>query len=375
VFFSRELDGWVLTRYADCLEVLRDRDRFASDPALARGRLGAHARALRSGSPLGRAPAFAQTDPPVHPRLRAIVNRAFTPRIVESHRPRVAAEVERLLADIEPGEPFYFMRLIAEALPVLVIGDLLGLDDENRLAFAASARAVMRVHTGAAESRADRREAERAMHWLQALLADYARAAPADTGQRLIALVLDAEAEGGRLTAEELLAFVVFVYTAGSAPTAGLLGNGLAALLRHPDQLALLRAEPDRIADATDELLRFDGPTQALARVATADTDIDRRRIAAGDALFVMVGAANRDPAAFPDPDRFDVTREGAHRHLSYGYGAHFCLGAPLARLEAEELLRVLFARFETLDAVPGGFAWGGTLVLRAPRTLQVVAH
>jgi len=375
VFFSRERDGWILTRYDDCLEVLRDHDRFASDTATARGRLGEHMRGLRGGSPLGDRPLFGQSDPPDHPRLRAVIDRAFTPRIVDAHRAEIERHIEALVGAVEPGRPFDLMRGLAEPLPVLVIGDLLGLDDANRHEVRAHAQAVMRGVAEAGLTATARRAAEDSREWLRAYLARYADEHGDDGERPLIRMLFDAEVEGGRLSVDEVLAFAVFLYTAGSGPTAGLIANGLAALLRHPEQLARLREEPSRIAAATDELLRYDSPPQALIRVATAETRIGRRRIATGGALFLMVGAANRDPEAFPDPDALDVARERASRHLSFGRSSHFCLGAPLAQLETELLYRVLFERFASLEIAEGGFAWGGTMLLRVPREMIVVAR
>ncbi|MDA1003642.1 MAG: hypothetical protein O3B31_09910, partial [Chloroflexi bacterium] len=213
VFFSRELDAYVLTRYADCLEVLRDHERFASDTARAGGRIGDHVRAQRRGSPLGDRPLFGQSDPPDHPRLRSIINRAFTPSVVAAHRDAIAAEVERLLDAITPGEPFDFATQIAEALPVLVIGDLLGLDDGNRLAVRARASALMRAASDDRITPAQHTEAAAARDWLRAFLAGYAR--DEDHTGSLIAMLQEAEAEGGRLIADELLSFAVFLYSAG----------------------------------------------------------------------------------------------------------------------------------------------------------------
>ncbi len=363
----------MLTRYEDCLAVLRDGERFASDTARAAGRLGDHVRGLRRLSPLGDHPLFGQTDPPDHPRLRSIINRAFTPRVIEAHRPRVRAVVDELLDALPAGEPFDFMTTVAERLPVLVIGDLLGLDAESRGPVRERAQAIMQAVSEDQLTPAQRRAADDATAWLRDFLARYAQEHGDEPERRLIRILLDAEAEGGRLSDEELLAFTVFLYSAGSGPTAGLLGNGLVALLQHPDELARLRAQPDLVMPATDELLRYDSPTQVLIRVAAADVQVGRRRIAAGDTLLVMTGAANRDPEAFPEPDHLDVTRERASRHLSFGYGSHFCLGAPLAQLEADELLRALFERFPSLAIAANGLERGGTFLIRVPRRLVLL--
>ncbi|MPZ97955.1 MAG: cytochrome P450 [Dehalococcoidia bacterium] len=374
VFRSRELDAWLLTRYEDCLEVLRDDDRFVSDGARAGGGFGEHVRGLRARSPLGEDPLFGQTDPPVHTRLRAIINRAFTPRVVEAERPAIEREAEALLSGAEPGQPFEFMAAVAERLPVHVIGDLLGLNDDNRDEVRRWAMTIMFAASDEKASAAARRDAVEAKEHLQAFLVRFAEEYAGEADRRLIRILLEAGEQGDRLSPEELLSFTVFLYTAGNGPTALLLANGLNALVQHPEQAALLRNEPSLMGDAIDEMLRWDSPTQALVRVVAQDTTIGGRVMKAGDTIFAMVGAANRDPAVFPDPDRFDITRSGGEtRHLSFGYGPHFCLGAPLARIEAAAVFRPMLERFPSMYLATTKLERADTLLMRGPRRLPLV--
>jgi len=200
---------------------------------------------------------------------------------------------------------------------------------------------------------AERRAAEEA----RAALLDYiARftAEGAGGGESLLARLAREQDEGRRLTADELLELTIDLALAGNDTTANMIGNGVLALGAHPDQLALLRARPELLGSAIEEVLRYDPPTQVVVRVATRNLRLGRAALAEGDTLLLMLGAANRDPAQFEDPDRFDVAREGAHRHLAFGLGVHFCLGAPLARVEGEAAFAALIARFPDLRLAPG---------------------
>ena len=182
------------------------------------------------------------------------------------------------------------------------------------------------------------------------------------------------EEDGTRLTSNEIAANTTFLFLAGHETTTNLIGNGMLALLRHPDELSRLRADPSLIGSAVEELLRYDSPVQMRVRVARETVEIGGRRIAKGQRVLILVGAANRDPARFPDPDRLDIARPD-NRHLAFGHGIHFCTGAPLARLEGAIAIRRLLRRFPRLELTTDQLAWRETLTLRALNALPVSAR
>lgn len=376
VFRSRELDGWVLTRHADCAYVLREQTLFGNDPTLASGGMRGHVQDARARSPLGATPTLGSTDPPIHPRLRGLIGRAFTPRMVEDER-AVAAEVAAALLDEAPADrPFEFMSHFAEPLPVIVVSDLLGLGDEERGPVRAWAQALVRVIAGGELPPEAYREGEAAKASLLEFLRAYTERHAGDTSKKVISLLVDAEAQGDRLSLDELVSFTVFLYTAGSGPTAYMLGNLVAALLAQPAALEAVRADRSLIRGAIEESLRWDSATQVLLRFARDACEIDGRKVAKGDTLYVMVGAAHRDPAVFANPDTFDIHRPLTNAQLlAFGAGPHFCLGQPLAFVEGEVALGALLDRFPRLQGVPGGAERGGTFLLRGPRRLLLAGR
>jgi len=374
IFRWAEQDGWVLTRHADCNRVLRDDELFSSDPGKARGGIGHYVERGRAASPLAGAPLIGAVDPPVHTRLRGIVNRAFTPRVVEAERGFIREMAASVLGNA--GETFDFARELASTLPPMVISDLLGLTPEERQPVLRWAQALMRAHSDPDTPPPARREADVAKREMTAFLEAY-RATHGERGEsRLIGILIEAEATGERLSPEEMLAFAVFLYTAGSGPTAMMLSNAMYHLLRHPEALEAVRADRSLLRGALEESLRWDSATHVLLRYAKEDTEVAGERVRAGDTMYVMVAAAHRDPEVFADPDRFDITREiPGGQLLSYGAGPHFCLGAPLAYLQGEELLDVLLDRYTSMTLAPGGLKMGGTFLLRGPERLLVTAR
>jgi cytochrome P450 len=372
VFYWREYDGWVITRHADCSAVLRDHETFSSDPGKATGGVGRHVARARDASPLAGAPLIGAVDAPVHTRLRAIVSRAFTPRVVEGERGFIRATASELLQG--PGT-LDFARAVAYVLPVTVISDLLGLTPEEQNPVRTWAQAIMRAHSDPDAPPDARRAAAEAMRLMGRFLADY-RDSHGSDDSKLISILLEAEASGERLSQEELLAFAVFLYTAGSGPTAMMLSNAVAHLATHPEALAAVRADRSLRRGVLEESLRWDSATHVLLRYALVDTEIGGRRIRAGETVYVMVAAAHRDPEVFADPDRFEITRDiPAGQLLSYGAGPHFCLGAPLAYIQGEEVLDVLLDAYSDLSLAPNGLKMGGTFLLRGPERLLITGR
>ena len=346
-----ETGGCVVTRYQDVQQVVRDgrfsvdrrrsefmqRNRDALPPALAQALLGEQG-GLRS---------MLIIDPPDHTRVRGLVNKAFTPRHVARLREHIQAICDELLDAVDGSGRMDVMADLATQLPAIVIAELLGVPAEDRLRFKAWSNDLVSLlgnpdPTGAMER--FERGLDGLLSYLRGIIAERRRA-PRDD---LISGMIAAQEARDALTDAELLATSNLLLVAGHETTTNLIGNGLLALLRHPDQLARLRAEPDLVPTAVEEMLRWDSPVQATVRVATDAVTLDGQTIPAGALVVAMIGAANRDPAVFADAERFDVGRTD-NRHLSFGFGPHFCVGAPLARLEGEVVFRTLLARYPAI--------------------------
>jgi unspecific monooxygenase len=281
-------------------------------------------------------------DPPDHTRLRNLVSKAFTPRMVEHLRPRIEAIVADLLDHLSGS--FDLVTDFAYPLPVIVIAEMLGVPARDRARFQDWSETVVRgldpyVPPATQRLVADARDA--LGRYLRGVIAERRREPAAD----LITGLIAAEEHGDFLSEAELIAMCNLLLVAGHETTVNLIGNGTLALLRHPDQLDRLRREPELARNAVEELLRFTSPVQWTSRVPLVEVTMDDRRLLPRQAVVGILAAANRDPAVFPDPDRLDVGREPGPI-LSFGRGIHFCLGAPLARLEAQIALPALLARF-----------------------------
>lgn len=345
------------TGHAACSEALRSPD-FG------------HGTADASMSPYPEAPSFLLLDPPDHNRLRGLVSKAFTARRIQRLRPGIERLVDRLADGLRAAGSADLIADFAYPLPVTVICQLLGVPTEDQVRFrgwsAALARGldpeiVLPAGTG------ERRHAARAE--LHAYFAELTERRAVEPGDDLISALVALRDSGSGLSTAELLATCTLLLVAGHETTVNLIGNGMLTLLRHPDQLATLRADPDLIAGAVEELLRYDPPVQLTGRVALADTTLAGQPIPAGQPVVLLLAAANRDPTVFADPDRLDLRREPS-RHLAFGLGIHFCLGAPLARLEAEIALRALTAMPMRLrDEHPG---YKENLILRGLAELPV---
>jgi pimeloyl-[acyl-carrier protein] synthase len=353
---------WLLTRYADCQAVLAD-PRCSSNPA--------HEAQPAEGSPARQAGSnlLLFLDPPDHTRLRRLVSKAFTPRRVEGLRPRIAELVDTLLDEVAGERTFDVLEALGYPLPVIVICDLMGVPKGDRNDLKEWSTAASRLLDPDVEGAT----LEQGLLGAMALagyfdqLFEERRRSPQDD---LVSGLVAAEEAGDRLSADELRAITVLLFIAGHETTMNLIGNGTYALLRNPDQLALVRDDPEVARPAIEELLRFDGPVHATARVPTEDIDVGGTTIPKGDRMIVALGAANRDPAEYPDPDRLDVTRED-NRHLTFSHGIHFCLGASLARVEGQVAIPRLLQRFPDLQLAAEP-SYREHLVLRGLTELQV---
>jgi cytochrome P450 len=310
-------------------------------------------------------------DPPDHTRLRGLVQRAFTPRMIEALRERTAEVCEGLLdaAQARGGE-LELMADLAWPLPVVVIAELLGVPATERERFRGwAADLALAFDLGMTPERAARAEAaqEQFIAFFLELAAERARDPQGD----LVTALVQAEEEGDRLSPDELVSNLILLLIAGHETTMNLIGNGTQALLRHPDQLARLRDEPDLAPSAIEELLRFDSPVQLVIRFTREELELGGRIIPKGARVMLLLGAANHDPARFRDPDVLDLGR-GDRGHLSFGGGPHFCLGNALARMEGEVVLPALVRRFPDLRLLDDVPRHRGTMTLRGLEELRL---
>jgi hypothetical protein len=357
--------SWVLTRYADVEAVLRDPGFSVDRTKLPLFRLLRWAR--RDESDFARAVErnLLMLDPPAHTRLRGLVSRAFTPRAVERLRPRIEAIAAELLERAAGCGELELVRDLAYPLPVTVIAELLGVpaaDHERFKRWSDELTALLDPLQARGGMRRARAAFEELSAYFRAVLAERRRE-PRDD---LVGALAAVEDGGDRLSEIELLSLCMLLLGAGHETTTNLIGNAVVALLRHPGERKRLQDDPGLAESAVEELLRFDSPVQVTDRVAREPREIGGRRIRPGQLVGLVLGAANRDPEAFPEPDRLDLGRR-ENRHLAFGQGAHFCLGAQLARLEARVALARLFERFPDLRGDPERVEWRRSIVLRGP--------
>ncbi|WP_435058483.1 cytochrome P450 family protein [Streptomyces sp. bgisy060] len=353
--------AWLVTRYDDVRAALAD-PRLSLDKA--------HA---REGNYRGLAlpPALdanlLNMDPPDHTRLRRLVGRAFTPRRVEQLRTPIRATADRLLDALGAQGTTDLIGAYAAPLPITVICELLGIPESSRRDFRSWTDALVAPDPSRPQAA---KEAVAAMLGFLAELLAHKRRSPAD--DLLSDLIGVRDAEDDRLSEDELMSLAFLILFAGYENSVQLIGNAVLALLENPDQMALLRQDPSRIADAVEEFARFEGPALlAIRRFPTQDLKIGGTVIPAGDTVLLSLSAANRDPDRFPDPDRLDISRDAAG-HLALGHGIHYCLGAPLARAETEIALAALLDRFENLEFAGAGLRWRPSMRARGLTALPV---
>ncbi|MCC5953619.1 MAG: cytochrome P450 [Acidimicrobiia bacterium] len=314
-------------------------------------------------------------DPPDHTRLRRLVSKAFTPRAVERLRPHIAEIVDGILDDAADAGEFDVVEDLGYRLAVTVICELMGVPTSDRHLFGPWSSAASRLLDGATITAEELQASVEGAVALSTYFEDLFVERRRSPGEDLVSALLAVEEEGDRLTPDELRSIVVLLFIAGHETTMNLIGNGTLALLRHPDQLALLAADPELAPSAVEELLRFDGPVQLTGRIPTCDVEIEGYRFDRGTQLTVMLMAANRDPARFDDPDRLDITRTD-NAHLSFSGGMHYCLGASLARVEAQVAVGKLTDRFgDVLELRTDDVRFREHVVLRGLTELRVATR
>jgi cytochrome P450 len=357
--------GWVLTRYKDCAEVLASRDF---------GMRGIEDMLRRQ---LGPGPAFEfianrfhSYDPPEHTRLRSLVAQAFSARQIQAMRVHVETLAERFLDEVGTDSSFDLVESFAYPLPSYLITEMLGTPMEERMQLNLWTERILKLQGMSQPDKLTVEQGNAAAKDFMAYMSEFIELRRSKPGDNLLSALIAAEEQGDRLTAEEIAECVVFLSNAGFATTRNLIGSVVVALLANREQWELLVNDPSLIGEAVEEALRYDCSLTSTLRFARKEMIVGGRKLAAGAAVFCLLNAANRDPERFTDPDRFDIMRTDK-KHLAFGGGVHLCLGAPLARLQIEVALRTLLRRHPRLRLGTERIEWRSGLY-RGPMRVQV---
>ena len=374
VHFSEPLKTWVLTGYDDVKEATSD-DRLSSD----RMAFYLNPIAAEKRDKLGSLGAYmsrwmSMKDPPDHTRLRNLVNKAFTPRSIEELEPRIQAITDRLIDDLADGGQIDLIDRFAYPLPATVICEMLGIPADEQKEFRRWSADIVAFSAGSGmvlEEVAEQAQASQSalVDYCRRIIGQRRRQPKGDLISRLIAVSV--EGEGTQLTELELHAMCVLLFVAGHETTANLIGNGVLALLQRPGDLRRLRERPGLIDTAVEEFLRFDSPVQRAGRVAREELEIRGTRIGKGDSVMLMFGSANRDSRHFREPDRLALDRK-PNRHLGFGRGRHVCIGAPLARREAQIAFKTLLSRLPKIELAETQPTWRPSMAMRGLEALPV---
>jgi cytochrome P450 len=373
VHWSQRLGLWLVSRYEDVAAAVRD-ERYSTS------RAGMYRRPLTNEAQSRHEPLLAHlsrwlllVDGPDHTRLRKLVNMAFTPRMLKVFQADIEQLTGRLIDALPRGQPIDLMPVLCNELPTAVIATMLGVPEEQRHVLR---RAVEKIASFSARGGPElARFAEPASEGLREAVAIFDRLIAArrhEPREDLLSALIAVEADSERLSQEELYSLCVFLFIAGHDTTAALLANGILALIEHPEQLELLQADLEvYLPTAVEEFLRYESSVPRAVRQAKVDVALHDKNIRAGDTVIFLIGSANRDPQQFPNPDRLDITRQ-PNRHVAFGFGPHFCLGAPLARMELQIAFRALLQqqlRFELVEQPQ----WRAGMGIRGVNSLKVM--
>jgi cytochrome P450 len=363
---------WSLVSHAECSSI-------AKDPRLSAKR----AKQMLLSLPISRQGEFSELarmfglwlifmDPPEHTRLRKLLNKGFSPAAIEGLRPQVEAIVDQMLKPLPHGSEIDLMREFANPMPVRIILEMLGIPHELRDTFVEWSRAIAAFRGNPNRTVDEARAAQDAMIELTDFFRKTVAERRRNKGNDLISLLIDIEEEGEVLTEEELYAQCIALLFAGHETTRNLIGNGMYTLLQNPQETAELREKPEIIRTAVEEILRYESPVQFTARVLKDDMEVCGQPIRKGWTVLCMLGAANRDPKKFKDPDKFNPKRLN-NEHLAFSAGPHFCIGAQLARLEGQIALLNLVQRFPQMKLTGPRPEWASTFGLRGLKSLPVI--
>ena len=363
VHWSESIGGWVLTRYDDAVVTFMEVASYSNEgrlgrataylPAESRAKLGAFEHHFRTKGLL-------HSDPPDHTRLRKLVQKVFSPRAIETMRPRIQAIVDDLIDRVEPAGTMEAIEDLAFAVPVTVLAGLLGVPPSDGPLFRAWADGILSFQGMNKPSEATLLGAQQALVEARAYLSALVEQRHRDPGDDLISLLVAEREDGDVLADSEIINTGITFLVAGHETTTSLIGNGLVTLLQHPEQWHKLRADPSLVPSAIEEILRFESPVARQPRLMKQDTEMDGHVLRAGQMVFQMLNAANRDPAQFPDPARFDICR-APNRHIAFGRGIHFCIGAPLSRVEGQVVFQTILHRLPNIHLLDPQPDWNLT--------------
>jgi len=368
VHWDHFLHTWVVTRYADVLEVLHN---FSAERTHTPEKL--KAMGLPEMGPIAQlmVKQMLFMDPPAHTRLRSLASYAFSPARVAVLRTHIREIVNQLLEPLQKKNRMDLIRDLAEPLPGIVTAEMLGvpLSDRDQLKAWSADFAEMLGNFQHNPEHAPRML--RTVHAMTTYFRDAIRQQQNNPREGLVHSLMTAEVDGDRLTEEEIVANSIVTMVGGQETTTNLIGNGVLTLLRNPGELKRLQKDLTLIPSAVEEMLRYESPSQHTGRLAPDNVQLGGKTISKGQAVMAVMAAANRDPERFPDPDRFDIGRQD-NRHLAFGYAAHFCFGAALARVEAQEALEAIVRGLPNLQLEPGPLVWRNNLGLRGLTALPV---
>ena len=355
----------VISRYEDVDAILRDYKRFSNDQ-----RKG-EATGVRSEGTRGElTPSILSLDPPDHTRLRGLINRAFTPRQIAKMEEHIRATAHELLDEVDGQNEFDLMETLAVGLPTIVIAEMIGVPAEDRTKFKVWSDNFARVLEPNLSPEEGKVVLETA-DIFEEYFSEIINRRRDDMRDDLVSKLIEAEEDGERLTTDEMQVTLRLLLVAGNETTTNLIGNGMRALLAHPEQLQILREQPELIPNAIEELLRYDSPVQVDMRTALEDVELGDKVAKAGSRTMLLIGGANRDPEEFERPEELDVTRENVG-NISFGRGIHHCLGAPLARLEAKIAFEVLLERFDDIQVGRTAPQYKQNIVLRGIKQFPI---
>jgi pimeloyl-[acyl-carrier protein] synthase len=398
VHWDQEMGFWVLTSYADIASLYND-ERFSRAQGLMRGfeRLSETEREIAGPVYHSFSKTVFYADPPYHTHLRGLMNHAFTPRYVERLRTYIQQTVDQLLDDAQSRGEVDIVHDLAYPLPVMVIAELIGLPAGERAQFKQWSDDLFAI-LGTVRHKSPHllERAAQSLAEMTAYIKDLARKRRENMGDDLLSILLSASSDDAAcpyphhkgahhsqgelvhdpatvaaLTEEELVANISSLLSTGHETTTHLIGNGLLALMQYPSQMQLLREQPGLLDSTIDEILRYDAPVQITYRSALEDAEIGGKLIRKGDLVNSILGSANRDPERFADPDEFVITRNEG-RHLGFGLGIHYCIGAPLVRLEAGIIFETILRRFPNLQLKTENLEWQEHPIFRGPKSLPV---
>jgi len=368
VHWDAFLHTWVVTRYVDVQEVLHT---FSAERTHTPEKL--RAIGLSSMSPIAQlmVKQMLFMDPPAHTRLRSLASHAFSPARVAVLRSHIREIVSRLLDEVQPTGRMDVIAHLAEPLPAIVTAEMLGVPPDDRHQLKAWSAAFAEMLGNFQHNPEHVPRMLRTVQDMSVYFRDTISRQRENPREGLVHSLMVAEVDGDRLTEEEVIATCIVTMVGGLETTTNLIGNGVLTLLRNPAEMKRLQEYPSLIPSAVEEMLRYESPSQHTGRLAPRDVELGGRVIRKGQAVMAVMAAANRDPERFPDPDHFDITRTD-NRHLAFGYAAHFCFGAALARVEGQEAFDAIVRRLPHPELEPGPLVWRNNLGLRGLTALPV---